>query len=94
MVKERKAINTKLIKNKARTAYIWITQWFSLVTEDSMHMLLDMSCWELFPPSFYRTHTEEEIREATEAANKELDELLNKIEMKRKEGVFLEDISG
>lgn len=83
--KGEKIINTKRIKNKARTAYIWITQWFSLIAEDSMHMLLGMSCWELFPPSFYRTHTEEEIREATEAAKKELDELLNMLEMKGKE---------
>lgn len=49
-----------------------------------MHMLLDMSSWELFPPSFYRTHTEEEIREAKEAARKELDGLLKLMEERSK----------
>lgn len=47
-------------------------------------MLLDMSCWEVFPPSFYRTHTEEEIREARGAADRELDELLKRINERRK----------
>lgn len=69
-------MNTKRIKNKARTAFIWITQWSSLLEEDFIHMLLDMSCWEIFPPSFYRTHTEEEIREAEEKARMKLDGLL------------------
>lgn len=55
-----------------------------------------MSCWELFPPSFYRTHTEEEIKEATEKAMKELDLLLEELkEMERKEEgkvkIFLDD---
>ncbi len=39
-------------------------------------MMLGMSGWELFLPSFYRTHTEEEIRAAEEAAIKELDEMI------------------
>lgn len=56
-------------------------------------MLLGMSCWELFPPSFYRTHTEEEIRAAEEAADRELDELLRRLdEMREEEKV--ENISG
>lgn len=56
-------------------------------------MLLGMSCWEIFPPSFYRTHTEEEIRAAKEAVNRELDELLQMLE-ERKEEEQIENISG
>lgn len=56
-------------------------------------MLLDMSGWELFPPSFYRTHTEEEIRAAREAADRELDELLKMLEERREEEK-VEHISG
>lgn len=56
-------------------------------------MLLDMSGWELFPPSFYRTHTEEEIREAKEAADRELDELLRRLDEMREEEK-IENISG
>ncbi|MEZ3492529.1 MAG: hypothetical protein K1W38_09565 [Lachnospiraceae bacterium] len=59
-----------------------------------MHMLLGMSCWEIFPPSFYRTHTEEEIREAKEVANKELDELLRRLNEMRVEDGKIENISG
>ena len=51
-----------------------------------------MSCWELFPPSFYRTHTEEEIEEATAKAMEGLDELLE--ELREREGKRNEDISG
>ncbi len=43
-------------------------------------MMLGMSGWELFLPSFYRTHMEEEIRAAEEAAIKELDELLKELD--------------
>jgi hypothetical protein len=43
-------------------------------------MMLGMSGWELFLPSFYRTYTEEEIRAAEEAAIKELDELLKELD--------------
>lgn len=47
-----------------------------------------------FPPSFYRTHTEEEIREAKEVANKELDELLRRLNEMRVEDGKIENISG
>lgn len=56
-------------------------------------MMLDISGWELFPPSFYRTHTEEEIREAKEAVNRELDELLRRLDEMREEEK-IENISG
>jgi hypothetical protein len=62
--------------------------------EDSLHILLDMSCWEPFPPSFYRTHTEEEIRTAKDAADRELDELLKMLEEMRRENGKIKDISG
>lgn len=35
-------------------------------------MLFHQDCWKPFPPSFYKTHTEEEIAAAIDAANKEL----------------------
>lgn len=53
--------------------------------EDNDCMLLYQNCWKPFPPLYYRTHTEEEIAAAIDAANKELDELLRMIEEKRKE---------
>lgn len=75
----------KLIKNRIRTIYIWLTQWYSLIAEDNDYMLFHQNCWKPFPPSYYRTHTEEEIAVAIDTANKELDELLRMIEEKRKE---------
>lgn len=47
-------------------------------------MLTDMSSRELFPPSFSRTHTEEEIKEATEAAMARIRVMLDKLEMLEK----------
>lgn len=45
---------------------------------DSMWSLMGGSCWELFPPSFYYTHTEEEIeritKETIESCQKMIDE--------------------
>ena len=75
----------KLIKNRIRTIFIWLTQWYSLIAEDNDYMLFHQNCWKPFLPSFYRTHTEEEIAAAIDAENKELDELLRMIEVKRKE---------
>lgn len=48
-------------------------------------MLFNQNNWKPFSPSFYKTHTEEEIAAAIDMANKELDELLRMIEEKRKE---------
>lgn len=73
-------MNTKLLRNRIRTAYIWITHFFSLSIEDSIHRMTDMSSWELFPPSFYRTHTEEEIEEATERTVQRIRVLLKEME--------------
>ena len=75
----------KLIKNRLRTIFIWLTQCYSLIAEDNDYMLFHQNCWKPFLPSFYRTHTEEEIAAAIDAENKELDELLRMIEEKRKE---------
>lgn len=55
------------------------------MAEDNDYMLFHQDFWKPFPPSFYRTHTEEEIDAAIDAANKELDELSKMIEEKRKE---------
>lgn len=75
----------RLIKNIIRTIYIWLIQWYSLISEDNDYMLFNQNNWKPFSPSFYKTHTEEEIAAAIDVANKELDELLRMIEEKRKE---------
>lgn len=45
---------------------------------DSLWELMGGSCWGLFPPSFYYTHTEEEIeritKETIESCQKMIDE--------------------
>lgn len=64
----------KLTNNRIRTIFIWLTQWYSLIAEDNDYMLFHQDCWKPFPPSFYKTHTEEEIAAAIDAANKELEE--------------------
>ena len=90
-------IDKKRIKNKLRTAFIWITHYFSLIEEDDFHRATDMCSWELLPPSFYRTHTEE-IKEATEAAVARIRVMLDELEMLEKRegkgGGADEDISG
>lgn len=43
-------------------------------------MFTDMSSWELFPPSFYKTHTEEEIEQATREAKERIRKLLDELE--------------
>ena len=66
-----------------------------MTEEDFFHSLTFMSCWELFSPSFYRTHTEEEIEEATEKAMERIGELLEGLrKMEGKEEEKSEDISG
>ena len=58
----------------------WIAQHFLLISEDEFHRETDMCSWELFPPSFYRTHTEEEIKEATERTRERVMKLLEELE--------------
>ena len=38
------------------------------------------SCWGLFPPSFYYTHTEDEIKRIKDETIKELYEMLEQLE--------------
>lgn len=47
---------------------------------DSMWHLTGASCFRLFPPSFYYTHTEEEIERILAETDKELQELLDMLE--------------
>lgn len=37
------------------------------------------SCWGLFPPSFYYTHTEEEIERITEETIRRIEELIEEM---------------
>ena len=39
--------------------------------------LMGGRCWELFPPSFYYTHTEEEIEKITNEAIEELEKMID-----------------
>lgn len=61
-------------------------------------MFTDMCSWELFPPSFYKTHTKEEIEQATREAKERIRKLLDELEqfdeIERKEEDDNEDISG
>ena len=43
---------------------------------DDLWYLMGGSCWGLFPPSFYYTHTEDEIKRIEEETIKELYEML------------------
>lgn len=47
---------------------------------DNRWYAMGASCWELFPPSFYYTHTEEEIKRITEETVRSLKELIDKME--------------
>lgn len=73
-------MNLKRYRNRIRTVFIWLTQYGSLTAEDEWHMLTDMSSWELFPPSFYRTHTEEEIERATRETKERIRKLIDELD--------------
>lgn len=51
---------------------------------DYWWMYLGCNCWQLFPPSFYYTHTEEEIERITEetieSCRKMLDEFSKRVQ--------------
>lgn len=82
-------LDRKRLRNKLKTAFTWMAQYFFLTAEDEFHRMTDMSSWELFPPSFYKTHTDEEIKEATEAALARIRVLLDELgeleEMEKRE---------
>lgn len=46
---------------------------------DSMWELMGGSCWGLFPPSFYYTHTEEEIERITKETIERLREMIDEM---------------
>ena len=51
-----------------------------------------MCSWELFPPSFYKTHSEEEIEQATRAAKERIMKMLDEMEeLEKKKGKKEED---
>ena len=47
---------------------------------DDLWRDMDGSCWGLFPPSFYYTHTEDEIKRIKEETIKELYEMIEQLE--------------
>lgn len=52
----------------------------SLYMIDQMADLYDARCWMLFPPSFYLTHTQEEIDKAEAEELAELREMIDNLE--------------
>ena len=47
---------------------------------DNMWRLMGGNCWGLFPPSFYYTHTEEEIEKITNETIEELEKMISEFE--------------
>ncbi|WP_251491602.1 hypothetical protein [Otoolea muris] len=46
---------------------------------DSMWYSMGGSCWGIFPPSFYYTHTEDEIERIKEETMRSLQEIIDKL---------------
>ena len=46
---------------------------------DSMSYSMGGSCWGIFPPSFYYTHTEDEIERIKEETMRSLQEIIDKL---------------
>lgn len=47
---------------------------------DDMWYLLGGNCWGLFPPSFYYTHTEDEVKRIKEETFKKLYDMIEQLE--------------
>lgn len=58
--------------------------WFHIKLKemDNMWYLMGGSCFGLFPPSFYYTHTEEEIKQITEETLGDLYDMIEEYEAK------------
>lgn len=56
--------------------------WFriNLVAMDDWWYYTGASSWELFPPSFYDTHTEEEIERITKETKARIQALIDQLE--------------
>ena len=50
---------------------------------DEFAAYTDMSSWMLFPPSFYYTHTDEEIEQATAEAKARIYKMLEELDKKQ-----------
>lgn len=67
-------------KIKLKTALYIITHYFELMCLDHLYSMSDMGCWMLFPPSFYLTHTIEEIKQAEKEARERIKKQLDSLE--------------
>lgn len=73
---------------KRKVGIIGIVKWWidkilfriELSDMDRLWHFSGASCWGLFPPSFYYTHTEEEIERIIAETDAELQELLDQLE--------------
>lgn len=52
---------------------------------DSVWYNMGGSCWGLFPPSFYYTHTEDEVKRIKEETMKSLQEVIDKLKREQAE---------
>ena len=70
----KKCINAfrKMIKKKAFQKKLW--------EMDNMWYLTGTSSWELFPPSFYYTHTEDEIECITKETIERIKKMIEEME--------------
>lgn len=69
--------------NKLKNSFKQIIQFYTFSINDELYSLTDMKCWRLFPPSFYKTHSAEEIREAEAKAIERINKLI--LELKEDE---------
>lgn len=69
--------------NKLKKSFGRIIQFYTISINDELYSITDMKCWRLFPPSFYRTHSKEEIQEAEEKAIERINKLI--LELKEDE---------
>lgn len=69
--------------NKLKNSFKRTIDFYMQSISDEQYILTDMKCWRLFPPSFYKTHSAEEIREAEAKAIERINKLI--LELKEDE---------
>lgn len=69
--------------NKLKNSFKRVANFYLQNIMDPHYFLTNMEGGRLFPPSFYKTHSEEEIREAEEKAIKRINKLI--LELKEDE---------
>lgn len=73
MIEVEKYIN--ILKEMIRKIMFQIKLW----EMDRRWYFFGGSCWQLFPPSFYYTHTEEEIKQITKETVEKLTKMIDEL---------------